>query len=963
MSLCAGDSAAALPVFFDRTNRRGNGVKQMNWRMNKLPQLGAGAFGSVLTAATVAVLALGCVNETPDQLVASAHTYLAQGNPNAAMIQVRNALQQRPEDGALRLLLGRVLLESRDPVAAERELRKALQYGQPADAVLPALSRAMLESGAVHQLVDEFGTRTLTAAESEAQFKSALGQAQLQTGRSAEAAASFAAAAAASPGYVPALIGLARLVAVGGRLKDAVRIADRLVADHPKSAAAHMLLSDLRSLSGDHAGSIAALEDAISADGGYTPARYALMAALIDQQQFDVAAAHLEQVRSLNKRDLRIQYFDAVIALSRNDLVKARGSSQQILRNSPEHVPSLVLAGAVELQAKQLLLAENLLQRAISLAPQHTGARRMLVRTYLVANQPAKALEALQPLLTRDVAAEPLLQMLAGETYLANGDMREASAYYAAASESRSQEALAQTRLGQIALVTGDFDSGIRQLEAVTAQDDAPIQADLALIAGYVRGNELDRGLQAGQRLVKRQPGRPIAYQLLGSVYLAKKDSARAREQFEKALELSPGYLPAATSLSRLEIEANKPAAARQRFAAIVASEPNNEQALLGLADVMLRTGAAAPEIAATLQRATLVNPGSSSARFALIAHYLRVNDPGLALAAAQEAAAALPNDLQILYALGRAQEAAGLVNQAIETFNRLSALEPQSRFPLMQLAAVHARRADYGKLVNALQRAQRISANDPAMVRDLVAGYLLSGKPEDAVRQARALQASAPKMPAGYLLEGDARAAAKQWADAERAYRAGLKTAPHSGVLALRLHGALVASDQNAEAEAFAKKWLAGHPKDTVLRVGLAERALRAGNLRSAVAYYQPVIEQDPNNVVALNNLAWAAGQIGDPRALGYAQRAVQIAPQNAAALDTLGSLLIAAGDAENGVEYLGRAKALAPDRSDIRLNYAKGLIKAGKRDAARSELEALQAVPDAFAGKAEIAAVLKGL
>ena len=935
----------------------------MNWRMDKSPHPRRCACGSLLAVVTVAVLSLGCVNETPDQLVASAHTYLAQGNHDAAMIQLRNALQQRPEDGALRLLLGRVLLESRDLVAAERELRKALQYGQPADAVLPALSRAMLGRGAAHQLVDEFGNRTLTGAESEAQFKSALGQAQLQTGRSAEAAVSFAAAAAASPGYVPAQIGLARLVAVRGRLKEAAGIADRLVAEHPKWAEVHMLVADLRALSGDHAGSIAALENAVSADGGYTPARYALMAALIDQQQFDAAAAHLAQARALNKRDLRIQYFDAVIALSKNDLVKARDSSQRILRHSPEHVPSLVLAGAVELQARQLSLAEDLLQRAIARAPQHTGARRMLVRTYLVSNQPARALEALQPLLTRDVVADPLLQMLAGETYLANGDTHEASAYYAAASVSKSQKAVAQTRLGQIALATGDFDSGIRQLEAVTAQDDAPIQADLALIAGYVRSKELDRALQAGHRLVKKQPSRPLAYQLLGSVYLAKRDSARAREQFEKALELSPGYLPAATSLGQLDIETNNAAAARQRFAAIVASEPNNEQAWLGLADVMLRTGAAAPEIAATLQRAALVNPSSSSARFALIAHYLRVKEHGLALAVAQEAAAALPNDLQILYALGRAQEAAGLVNQAIETFNRLSALEPQSRFPLMQLAAVHARRADYGKVVSALQRAQRISPNDPAMVRDLVAGYLLSGRPQDAVKEARALQASAPKMPAGYLLEGDARTAAKQWADAERAYRAGLKAAPNSGDLALRLHGVLVTSGQNAEAEAFAKKWLTGHPKDVVLRAGLAERALRGGNLRSAIAHYQTVVEQQPDNVVALNNLAWASGQIGDSKAVGYAQRAVQIAPQNAAALDTLGSLLIAAGDVENGVEYLGRAKALAPDRSDIRLNYAKGLLKAGKKDAARSELEALQAVPDAFAGKAEIASVLKGL
>ena len=108
----------------------------MNWCIDRLPQSSMRAFGLLLAAATVAVLFLGCGNENPDQLATSARGYLAQGNHNAATIQVRNALQQRPEDGELRLLLGHVLLEGRDPIAAERE-SQGLQYVQPADVVLP----------------------------------------------------------------------------------------------------------------------------------------------------------------------------------------------------------------------------------------------------------------------------------------------------------------------------------------------------------------------------------------------------------------------------------------------------------------------------------------------------------------------------------------------------------------------------------------------------------------------------------------------------------------------------------------------------------------------------------------------------------------------------------------------------------------------------------------------------------
>ncbi len=72
----------------------------------------------------------------------------------------------------------------------------------------------------------------------------------------------------------------------------------------------------------------------------------------------------------------------------------------------------------------------------------------MLVRTYLGAHQPAKALESIQPMLASGMRSDPQLLLLAGETYLANGDLKQASVYYAAATDSKPQESVARTRLG-----------------------------------------------------------------------------------------------------------------------------------------------------------------------------------------------------------------------------------------------------------------------------------------------------------------------------------------------------------------------------------------------------------------------------------------------------------------------------------------------------------------------------------
>ena len=86
-------------------------------------------------------------------------------------------------------------------------------------------------------------------------------------------------------------------------------------------------------------------------------------------------------------------------------------------------------------------------------------------------------------------------------------------------------------------------------------------------------------------------------------------------------------------------------------------------------------------------------------------------------------------------------------------------------------------------------------------------------------------------------------------------------------------------------------------------------------------------------------------------------------MAPENAAALDTLGTLLVSKGDASKGLEYLKKATDLAPKRHDIRLNYARALVKAGRTEDARKELTALQAVTDEFPGKSEIPTLLKQL
>ncbi len=917
-----------------------------------------------LAAAAGTAALLAACGDSPDKMVGSARDYLAKGDAPAAIIQLKNALQAAPENAEARFLLGKASLQTRDFAAAEKELRRALELNQPADAVLPLLTQAMTELGQQEVLVKDFGDRKLGDAQAQATFQTMLGDAYLRQNDRAAAGRAYAAALQAKADYAPAQLGQATLVALDGKYDEALAEVEKIIAASPKLARAYGFKSDLMLVKGDRAGSRKALEAAVEADPDFLPARLSLISMLTDDGEYDAAGKLLEGARKLAKGDLRLYYLDASLAFRRGDVTRAREQVQQVLKLAPEHVPSLVLAGAIDLREKQLTAAEINLRKAVSRAPSHAGARALLVQTYLRTGQPGKARDTLQPLVEKGMPANPQLLLLAGETYLANGDAKTAGAYYQAASSAgQAQGVAAKTRLGQIALATGRADEGFRELEAASELDAGQYQADLAIVAGHLRRSELDKAMAAVQSLEKKQPKNPLTFQMYGLVHLAKRDVPAARRNFDKALELQPNYLPAAYNLGMLDVAEKRPEDARKRYEAMIAKDDKNDQLYLALADLQARTGAEPKAVGETLQRAVGANPQSVPARLALIEFNLRNKDTKGALTAAQSAAAAMPNDPRILAATGVALEAAGEANQAIETFNKLVALQPQSPQPLLRLAGLYARQKDTSKAIDALRRAQKLAPNARDLVPQLAQVYLAGNQPEEALKEVRGLQKSDPKFAGGYVLEGDILTSQKKFAQAEKPYREALKLEPTADAVAIRLHRALAEGGKAAEADAFAKSWMAENPKNVAMRLYLGERDLAAKNYKAAAAQYQAVIAIDGSNAVALNNLAWIGGELGDPKALGYAERAVKLAPNSAAVLDTYGTLLVKKGETAKGLEAMGRAAKAASNRYDIRLNYAKALAGAGKKDEARRELEALQAVPEDFPGKSEIAALLKNV
>jgi putative PEP-CTERM system TPR-repeat lipoprotein len=905
----------------------------------------------------------GCFDHSPEKLMASARDYLAKNDAPAAVIQLRNVLQKSPQNGEARLLLGATLLGQGDALAAEKELRRALEFGQPAGAVLPALARALIELGQAEALVKEFGSTRLDDPTAAADFGTSLAEARLRLGQIAEARSGFDAALAQRPGYPPARLGQALLALYDGQREQALAIADEVIAADPRLARAHALRADLLLARGDAAGARQSLERALEADPRYTVARLALVSQLMEEKAYDQAAAQIATGLKASRGDARLVLLDATLSMRKGDRAAARDKVQQVLKVAPEYVPSLLLAGQIELADNNVASAQQHLRKALNRAPDNEAVRRTLAAAYLRGNQPVRARETLQPLLASEKTADPGLMMLAGEAFLAGGDLKQASAYFSKASTGEAQKAAAQTRLGQIALASGNADAGLKQLESAAEIEGSGVQADLALIAAHLRRNELDKAQAAARALEKKQPNNPLSHHMLGMVAASRKDLKAAREHFGRAIELAPDYLPSLGALASLDLADKRPAEARKRFEDLIARDPKNEAGYLALADIQSRTGATPKEVGATLERAIAANPQAVQARVAQVNLLLAERDAKAALTAAQNAANAIPDEGRVLEALARAQDAAGDYNQAAETLQKLATLQPESAQPQQQLAALHLRNRQPERALDALRRAQRLAPDNLQILAAMAAAQLAAGRPDDALKEARALQAKSPKIAAAYALEAEIHAARKDWPQAERAVREALKLEPADATIAVKLNAILVASGRASEAAAQGRRWLADHPRDLVMRMHLADRALREQDYKTAFGLYQQVIEIAPNNPIALNNLAWVAGELGDARALGYAERALKLAPNSANVLDTMGALLVKQGDAKQGLAYIERARAIDPKRAEFQLSHARALIALGRKDEARRELEALAQRNEPFTGRESVPGLLKSL
>ncbi|MDT8997959.1 PEP-CTERM system TPR-repeat protein PrsT [Paucibacter sp. APW11] len=882
-------------------------------------------------------------------MLVSAKQNLEKNDRKTAIVELKNALQQKPSMGEARFLLGKALLASNDLVGAQIELGKAVELGYAPDEVVPLLGQVMLSRGDYEKITTELSDQVLSQASAKAEVLATIADAHLALKHRDEAKKAIDAALQANSSNENAQLVLAKYLGAGGDAEGALKVVDTVIGQAPRSVRAWLMKAEfLRYGLGKDEAALEAYRKTLELDPRSMGAQGGTISLMLSKHDGAAAKKQLASLQSQYPNSTLTRYYAALVAVELNDLKEAGEQAQGVLKLSAEDPRFLHLAGAIAMRSGAFLQAEKFLGQSLKASPDNPSARMMLAQTQLRIGEAAKAVVSLQPLIDEKANNNSALA-LAGEAYLQLGDAKRAEAAFSRAVKLDPKDARSRTALAVVQIQSGKVEQGLDDLQRLASTDNSAMVADLALISNLLNRGEVDRALVAIDRLEKKRPDLPNGAALRGSVEMARGRLPAARAAFTKALEIDPHFMVALTSLTRLDSDEHKFDEALARLDKALANDPKNITLLMTRVEVKLRAGASAEALVAMLTDVVKQNSGEVAPRLALVKHHLGQGEQKLALTVAQDAVSAMPDSPELLQALGQVQALSGDFNQALSNYSKLTSLAPNAPGPHMLLGELHMLRNDAPAAIQSLKRAVNLQPSNLPAQGMLMRAYLMAKQEADARSQVKAIQRQ-QKGPAGFTLEGELESIKGSWPAAAAAYKLALEASPADANLAIKLYEALIFAKQTDDAKRLETLWLKDHGKDALFREYLGGRALRNSDFARAEQLFSELLKLQPAHAAAANNLAWALQKQKKSGALAYAELAVKLAPSIGNYWDSLAAMQLAAGQGGKALESARKAVSLAPEMNDARLRLAEALLATGDKAAAAAELKRLAALGDKF-------------
>lgn len=643
---------------------------------------------------------------------------------------------------------------------------------------------------------------------------------------------------------------------------------------------------------------------------------------------------------------------------------------ENLLANPDDRSSRLLLAAAYE-KAGELQLALTVYREALQRWPNDVAVVARTVQTLYKAGEDEEAQSVLDSAKSRDLY-DPDIKRLQLQGYLRRSDMAPDSEARRNALASASDilqdlvrqdpnDTLASLRLASTLAAQKKYDEAQAVLDAVKVKDPEAVSLIVAQVQLDVARGDAEAALRVCNEAVAREDN-VFARMLRGMTHTAFGRYGEARADFDRmvtlepekpevwvtrsdffrqigrtreavsditrALALAPDSLPVQRRAVTLFLTSGDPALFRQASDLLeraLESHPGDSELKLRKAQVLLarQTAPAAEQARTVLREITEERPKLAEAWELLGALELREDQLGKAMDVALRGLAENPDNRRLLLIKAQA-EARRSPMLAVPTLKDLVDQDPNDMSVISQLALAYLQSNRPQEAIGLL-RQHLATQKGPARKQGEIAMAGILGQIGDvneAVAIFKDLVQAEPDDPSLRVIWAEQLAAGQRWGEVESVVADWHASHPNDVTVARAVARDLIAGRQ-AQGFEIARKLLQSdlqeHPESVGSLHLLADMATVTEQAEEAISLNRRILEVDPNNAFAINNLAWllCEEQKQYQRALDLANRGLKLRPEYIDLIETRGVIHYRMGHLEEAVRDLSRSIELYPVNS----------------------------------------------
>ncbi len=893
-----------------------------------------------LIVITLAILACGNEKLNEAELIEKAKVSLEQGEHRSAVINLKNVLQKNANSVEARWLLGGIYLDLDDGVAAEKELSKALNLGVSSDAAKPLLLKSLLAQGKYDEVINLDVDDLQTASSiSIAQAAKGLAYYSKKEFKSADEFLSLALMTAPDSNY--ALTGKAQLKIAKRQLSQARLDLEQVLKSENENAFAWNVMGDLEQEDNNYDKAMAAYTNALKHKKNNATYLIKRVFLSVRMKQYEKAQADISALKKRFSNSSQVSYAQGILYFYQENFDKAETELEDALRfNSGNEWASYYL-GVSQFMLSKFESAQNNLDNFVASHPKFMPARKFLALVNMRENEFEKAELMIRPVLKRNPKDVFAISILAN-SLLKQGESGEAVRLFEEVVQLKPESAGGYLKLGVGLMTEGQRSKGFESLEKAVEINPDFEQAQIVLILGYIKENKLTKAKQAVNAFIEKQPDNVVAYNLLGKVFVEEKNYDEASIQFKKAQQLKPSDPESNILLGAIAMEKGDFGEASDYFNKTLKFNPGYLHALLSLAAVKAREHDR-EGVKKVLLSAIEAHPKAVRPRLLLAKEYLKRRLPAKGVRLLNEVKEDNWGDINVTSMLVELQMSLGQFAEAQSILNRAMLVQPKSAINHTLLARAYGGSKNIDQMQHELNAALKLKP-DSLEPRFMMARLMLSlGKLDSATKNLEQLKKYAGKEQFNVLaLEAALFEKRGKIKHAEVKFKQLYADYANSKNALLALTRFQWRIGKKAESTQIMTNWLEKHPKDINVLLELANNYLVLGKKNEAIVQYQKVHDISPNNVIALNNLAYNLAKENSLLALTYANKARELAPKSLMVLDTLVSVLLEAGQSAKALELARQLVKQKPDNVSYRLRLASAQEQNGKINEALNTLKA---------------------